>query len=346
MNQPKQYYCYAIDKDGVLTNVHNAVKGREYFCPYCNSPMIPRQGAIRKWHFAHKPDSSFPCNYESYLHKLAKLQMKNSFDNSKQFFITFRQKFICSVDDCPINFKEKCTWYDYKSYDLKEVYDTCSIEKGINGFIADLILSDSTKQDKSPILVEICVSHKSTIEKINSGLRIIEIKIESEEDISGIIGSNEISQIGSDYIDFYNFKMRSVLPPLKHQPNKFTLWIDNAKKIHQNNGHPLGCLSRVPIETNDILFRIDAGFPINYEFAFAQIAKTSINLRYCYMCKFYKFVKQEGTNICVFHRYSPLYKFPNVAEANTCSHYSVKEYKHNLYYNDTEGFKIYGKSQN
>lgn len=85
----KQDYTYAIDGESHLINVTEAVKGNNYYCPSCGEIMIPRQGSIRRWHFAHKGNLR-NCSYETYLHKVAKNAFANalmSHHNSLSWFI-------------------------------------------------------------------------------------------------------------------------------------------------------------------------------------------------------------------------------------------------------------------
>jgi len=48
----------AEDEHGKPVQIENAVKGRTYHCPECETQMIPVQGAMRAWHFRHKAESS------------------------------------------------------------------------------------------------------------------------------------------------------------------------------------------------------------------------------------------------------------------------------------------------
>lgn len=61
---------FAHDQTGSLVSVENAVPGQQYFCPACSSRLILRRGAIKKPHFAHKPNDI--CSQETIVHKTAK----------------------------------------------------------------------------------------------------------------------------------------------------------------------------------------------------------------------------------------------------------------------------------
>lgn len=53
---------FALDKENKKIHIDMAVSKGDYFCPYCDKPLVVRKGEIRQHHFAHKP--SFPCSDE------------------------------------------------------------------------------------------------------------------------------------------------------------------------------------------------------------------------------------------------------------------------------------------
>lgn len=44
---------FANTETGVKTHIKDADEGIQYFCPFCNAPMIQRHGQINIPHFAH-----------------------------------------------------------------------------------------------------------------------------------------------------------------------------------------------------------------------------------------------------------------------------------------------------
>lgn len=63
----------ALDSTDDRCDVFSAAKKQPYRCPACQQPVVLRQGKVRIWHFAHKPDAM--CDYgrgETELHLLAK----------------------------------------------------------------------------------------------------------------------------------------------------------------------------------------------------------------------------------------------------------------------------------
>ena len=341
MGHPKQDYSFALSEDSKLISAVSATKEHKYFCPYCKSPMILRRGSVRKAHFAHKSDASEKCSYDNYLHKTAEIRIKECFDTASEFNIIFSSKTTCNVTSCPVNMKNRCSWYAPKSVDIKKFYDTCSIEKGIDRFVADLILTSSTHPNREPIIIEIFVTHKSSQEKIDSGFRIIEIKIASEEDIENIVESRSIEEKivhksewsdGVDMVKFYNFRgEREDIPLPQYQHPKYYFWIDNKLYFHApgpefyNN-----CLERQPQaftrELESSIFRIEASQWISLDFAFSELLKSGLNIKYCNMCKFYKYNDWYGRSMCILYKSKGTEMYPRLSYANFCPNFILKQF--------------------
>ena len=76
---------FAIDDSGQLCSPVGSEKGKQYFCPVCGEPVIPRHGQKRVAHFAHK--ASGTCTPETIVHKTAKLLIQKY-----NVSVQFRQK--------------------------------------------------------------------------------------------------------------------------------------------------------------------------------------------------------------------------------------------------------------
>lgn len=48
----------ALDENNNYIDIYRAVKGRQYYCPFCGQPMSQRHGEIREHCFAHYPEKS------------------------------------------------------------------------------------------------------------------------------------------------------------------------------------------------------------------------------------------------------------------------------------------------
>ena len=184
-------YQYAYDESKKLVSIKDITKENrnqhQYICIGCGNPLLPRAigSKYRRPHFYHK--ELVDCSGETYLHKLAKKLIKEKFENSEKFEISYPITRTCQNTNCQLR-NDKCEDKNQVcKYDLKQYYDTCTEEADINGFIADLLLTNRKSTNLVPILIEVCVTHACDEEKRNSGLKIIEIKIKNEEDINALL---------------------------------------------------------------------------------------------------------------------------------------------------------------
>lgn len=340
----RQDYSYAIDKRSQLINVKDAVKGDEYSCPCCGLVMIPRQGCKRKWHFAHKGNLE-NCSYETYLHKIAKKRICECFNKAPQFNIRFHPKFICNIAECPLGASCPCSWHSTKEYDLKQYYNQCEEEVMIGKYRADLFIYNR-ETNRPPVIIEICVTHKSTEEKLNLNYRIIEIRIESEDDIDQIVSTLSIKEDEvcalhwgkrqKDKIRFYNFRVYSEKPDKEHQAPKYRFWIDSKGFFHGDRPEDYGkCLSPNPAEIENSRFRIESNDYIDRDFAFSKLAESGLGIKYCTMCDRYRFNDRYDKPICILYKSKGTKQFPRLSDAMSCQNFKQKNYAHegNLSYN-------------
>lgn len=157
-------YDYAIDSQGLIVYINevDSQNKSQYKCIGCNGDMTAKTGEINKWHFAHKNIEN--CSGEGYLHKLAK---RVFFENKAMQIISYKEFIFPMLNDSKGN--------------LADVFDIWEYEKTIDKYRADILLSSSKHDYK--VMVEIKVTHGSTYEKLSSGIPIIEININGQEDI-------------------------------------------------------------------------------------------------------------------------------------------------------------------
>lgn len=214
---------YALDSTGKLVHIDKIPTGKECacFCPACKEPLLAKnQGSKRMHHFAHLSGTDCHYAFESMLHLLAKEKIYKSFLSNEQFWIKFKYKSFCSkFKDCNfVRNRSDCCKIELKPIDLKQWnYDTCEQEKAYDNINrrSDLKIFSSTHPENPPIYLEFYVTHKSDMEKLHSNNKIIEIHIESEDDILQIVENgicesvgcdNNEYDIGSRKVRFYNFK--------------------------------------------------------------------------------------------------------------------------------------------
>ena len=75
-------YRTAFDENNNLVDIRDVSKEERhehtYRCIMCGEVLLPRLGNERARHFYHGKDTT--CDGESYIHKLAKLRIKEKFD--------------------------------------------------------------------------------------------------------------------------------------------------------------------------------------------------------------------------------------------------------------------------
>ena len=196
----------ALDQYNNIVDIKNTEDNKKYYCPFCHKEMITKRGSIREWHFAHKKET---CSYDNYLHSIAKIMIMNWFNLKDRIMLHMNAIEKCSEHNkCMFYEKANCSNVKVVEHNLKDYYTNCILEHKYGNFISDLYC-ESKNDTNSPIFIEIHVTHKCSQEKINSGIRIIEISIQSEEDIYNIIQSVDL--IESETVKLYNFKRRELV---------------------------------------------------------------------------------------------------------------------------------------
>lgn len=217
-------YPFAINEDGRPVHIDEITNENRhdshYLCYGCGAELFPVLGKQRAHHFRHEKDSI--CNPDKYLHEFAKAEIKKRFDENDSFVVQYHAHQKCKkADEC--EFFEQYHWPECEkeglyAIDLKQFYDTCSLEKGYyqelpdgtKRYIADLILKHSQKPENKQVCIEIWVTHECTEDKKINGGKIIEIKISKEQDTFREI----IECVDDDLpIRFFNFKKKVSIEP-------------------------------------------------------------------------------------------------------------------------------------
>lgn len=198
-------YKYANGANGRIYDVSSLTDesrnlGSPYKCIGCGNELIPNLGKIRTTkYFSHKSVGS--CSPETYLHELAKTTFINTYQDcikeGKPFYFSLYRPKTCT------HFKERmgfeCGGRVREKVDLTKIYESALLESNVGEFKPDVAL---ISQRTSPLFIEIAVTHKCSEEKIKSGNKIIEIAVNTEDDI-GIINSCHISD-AHESIKTYN----------------------------------------------------------------------------------------------------------------------------------------------
>jgi hypothetical protein len=183
---PKYRYAKTTDDNliDVLELSHERTDYEAFLCIGCGEPLIAKtKGEQREKHFAHH--KKVACNEETYLHLLAKKTFYDVYTaclaSDRPFTINLTHPKACKRfrdvlgHSCHVGELEK-------TYDLTERFDKILMEKRDGEFVPDLLLFNSLKP-QTKIYVEIAVTHFLSEAKADSPNRIIEIPIESEDDV-------------------------------------------------------------------------------------------------------------------------------------------------------------------
>ena len=295
----------ATDTDGHIIHIDEVTKenrAEHYYCVGCGEEMSAVLGDKREHHFRHKEAH---CSWESYLHKLGKMRLKQRFDTQKEFVVKYYIEYNCDKSKgCklePIYRDKKCNRRELIALDLKKLFDTCEEEVSYNGFRADLMLSSKEHPEREPIFLEISVTHDCQSEKLASGIQIIELKIAEEKDVlrplvedDSLFGrTNPESPYDFDAlppIRFFNFKRKfETARPLE----RFWLAKDDNGILRGNYiQDELNCRNVTDNHREDSLYEIaipsevvvNNRKPNLYKFGMMKVINAGIDVRHCGIC--------------------------------------------------------------
>lgn len=266
------------DKNNNIIDINSVNKENrepEYYSIGSHTPMVAALGEKNQHHFRAK--TGFSLNPETELHKYAKNILKYRFDNEGSFLIKYNRKETCPYQDKCIFFDkmtDECQKLEEKQFefDLKNYYDTATVEGEHDGFVADVLLSSSASKRK-PVFLEVAVSHPCSEEKINSSNKIIEIHVRDEDDAYCELKQTPEYSYEDDgpIIKFYNFEDKILLKECPH-------YVGEKKYLKQT---PVILGQRMPTKyyciprniTNDPLKMYFENVQIGYLFASNTFAK-------------------------------------------------------------------------
>lgn len=335
-------YRYAFDKTigkvvDILTDVTEECRGtHEYVCLGCGHEMKFALCKNRTNYFSHKSEQS--CDGETYLHKLAKKMIKQKFDSSNEFRIRYQVNKSCNNESCKMR-NVFCSKRDvWEEIDLKQNYDTCSEESPVNGFIADLLLSNSQNPKLEPILIEICVTHPCEEEKIKSGLKIIEIPVKSEDDLIQLCKHFTLNNCLDKAIRFISFDQDLQV--------SFQCKID--RYIYDSFTKEIGH-TRIPCNVAKRRLLKDSSFEFNVAPIMNQYISTESvsfdwlcknkHLRRCYFCKFYYATQYEEKAKCRLSQKYGTPMYPDMKNAEYCRSFWHED-NQSSFLNDEKNFYI------
>lgn len=287
-------YQHAYDHSGQIVHIENLEKDslglNKFKCISCGHELIARLGKLKQKHFAHK--EIVTCSGEAYLHQLGKQLFYNEYKtcltNNTPFTIEYQERQICNAIEQ--KFKVSCEIGEVtKRFDLTTYFKDIELEKSYDVFRPDITLINREKGEK--IFIEIAVTHLSTEKKLESGNRIIEIKVKEESDLTPI----KIHHLRKDgeRIKFKGFKKNTdkknhCKGKCRH---KFDVFIvkDNSKPVlRQLDLERLDYIvNQDKVEHYDIS-KVTEGYEgIKYRYQIAKAFKNGVKVKNCFICRYH-----------------------------------------------------------
>jgi len=333
MKHPYVYQHYALNSSDELVHINNTVNDgtTKYYCPFCHQEMITKRGDIRQWHFAHKSDKE-ECSYDKYLHTIAEKLIMEWFNKTDSIKLVMHTNNKCNkCEDCKFYDSDYCKIDDTADFDLKTYYSSCSLEKRymVNNqvFVADILCNNKTNSS-CPLFLEIYVFHECERAKIDSGIRIIEFKIQSEEDILNIINSSEIKE--GENIKLYNFKRKDKHNDKLERPFQKYILFSNMKSYVDKSCYTCKNFNRlhkgiyeISFPYNDCrsLFLNCGGF---YVVGKAKAYCDNFLKKDCSLCKYHS-KDTEGNDLCKLYKKCGNHKYCRDNDAAICTMFRMNQ---------------------
>jgi len=360
---------YALNETGQLVNVDDVLVGKKCgcFCPACKEPLTAKnQGKKRMHHFAHQ--SGTECDYaiESMLHLIAKEKIREAFLSKSEFWIEFEYKSFCvNNEECKFIKYNECYESKRQRFNIKQFYDSCEQEIPYDNINrrSDLKIYSSTNPERDPIYLEFFVTHASDKEKLHSGNKIIEICVESEDDIlqlaeNGIVESNNhyvnkynVFERNLQKVCFYGFKNKDCKNSRISNVIEFVRYILYKSGKTQCFQDECDCKRLARSKTSSLLeicIHTSVSFGIYEQVRYIGFQKFKIPN--CILCKNYVDSYSGMGKICRLYKYLQIsrYELFDTARAKTCSCFAIEqEYMQSVLKNGlNENYTMFCEPQN
>ncbi len=342
----RRLLTYALNSLGKIVFVDDVAKGLdcECICPCCKEKLMAKNGGTKRiHHFAHASGVECEGAYESMLHLLAKDRIKKAFLEKDYFKMEFIYRSYCpKAKSCGYIRYDDCFISSPKSFNLKEFYDSCEEEISYDTIRrrSDLKLFSSKNPNIAPIYIEFFVTHASDEEKLYSGEKIIEVKIESESDIEKIASEGFIQREKhisiEDCIDdesivqdisFYGFKDSDYTAEISQEIefSRYILYPSGKSQCYQDVAL---CNNLVKARRNSLLeicIHTPVAFGI-YEMAKYQGFKR-FGIKNCILCRNYVERYSGMGMICRLYKHLGISNIEQLdtARAKECRCFSINE---------------------
>lgn len=361
---------YALTRQYELIHINDVDKNNKdiYYCCSCNDEMIARKGDVNTHHFAHKNELN--CNYETYLHKTAKIKFLKEYnyciETNKPFILEYNYIKKCNTCEKTEPLNSSCLLgRDISKFDLTLVFTKATEEKKYGNFIADILLESETSTEL--IFIEFAVTHMNEVEKNASNYRIVEIKLKTDEDLDFI--SNHKISVQQSNVTCHNFSEKPVIKnyyQIENCPRVFEVFFvyKNGKsvlieesmeeidrRIKMSDNIIYNKVSRDEIldlnscKDDELPSTVRVEKPLNYINHVAKAASDGIFIKNCFICRYHAFNENstDSNRLPIFCKFQKI-----TADANYASEckFFKKESKYIEQYLDIENEVSQGMNSN
>lgn len=308
-------YRYA-DSNGAVVDIESVGqdRNRDFTCLSCQGALVPVLGQKRQRHFRHKIDVE--CSKETYLHNLAKRVLCETYQqclaDGSPFTIEYYGPRICNHcahhGPCTVNPALYRT-------DLTQIFKKVDMESRVGAFIPDILLV-SDKDDK--LFIEIAVTHFSEESKTGSGFRIVEIAIESEDDIDLI--RRKMLSVLDTRVTMMNFRVKPVTGGFYHECPRETSYF----RLHKSGKSiiitgPTWEYDKL-LSVGECVEKVDYPTPDVYAEKVREHFEAGRHIMNCLLCRFHCIGYRTGASFCKLKKES----IDNLNGATDCNKFKVK----------------------
>lgn len=330
---------YALNSQNKLVSIEDVAKGLacECHCPACNEKLVAKNcGTKRIHHFSHASGADCKGAYETMLHQLAKTKVQEAFLSKAIFNVKFEYRSYCpNINSCGFVRYDNCYISEIRTFNLKSFYDSCEQEVQYNSIDrrSDLKIYSSKNNNIPPIYIEFCVTHASDDFKLHNGGKIIEIHIESEDDIDKIVAEGFTESTNSNQEDvqetiFYGFKSEdynatSISREIEF--SRYVLYASGKSRCYQDAACCKTISKTYKQSLLEICFHTPVAFGV-YDMAKYQGWK-KFGIKNCVYCKNYVDSYNDTGKLCRLYKYLGINKQEehDTARAKVCSRFIINK---------------------
>lgn len=252
------------------------------------------------------------------LQKLAEKKIQEWFNSASEVNIELQHKVLCSkAKECffynkgknsansPLYLEDgyQCERWETRKYNLKQMFGLCEskrefVTKDSKKIVADFYCPNLNNQD-DPLILCVSVSKKIKQDLIDSGVKIIEFDIKTEEDLYAIIGNT----INGYKTRLFNFPPQIEIGQKKETNPLQKFIIDSSQKFRIKFSN-VNCDTYEQHE-GEIEITANLGADgIFYRVAYAYATSLKKDLKNCAICMYQGEYKKRGEYICGYEKNS------------------------------------------